>query len=508
MTWKRKFCAVSWVLSLWIGTVAIAEEKAPEGAKGKKEPSKNEPVEEKSVVTRHRGTFGGEEFEYRATAGTIRLASDEVGAEASIFYVSYTREKEENEDDPTRPLVFCFNGGPGSSSVWLHYGGLGPKRVDLTDEGKLPPPPFQLEDNAASILDIADLVFVDPVSTGYSRAAERGEAKKFHGFEGDLKSLGEAVRLYVHRHGRWLSPKFLCGESYGALRVCGLAETLQDRYGMYLNGLILVSGVLDFETIFGGDVSAICFLPVFAEVAAYHGRLDEELVEDMEAFREEVESFARGAYAAALVQGAQLGEGERGEIRDRLARYTGLEAALIERENLRISPSLFRQKLLEDEGKIVGRFDARITAPARNRVGDPSYDAVYGPFSAAAKHHISRELNFESESVYEVLTRKVQPWNYDTFTGETVKSTPDLASAMGRNPYLQVLVNCGRHDLATPGFAIQHSLDHLEVDPALQENIRYTYYTGGHMMYTIDESNRAWNDDIRAFIEANRGNQR
>lgn len=482
------------------GTHSFAE---PEKDKKPAEKPAEKKEEEKQSITERTATIRGKVINYTATAGTIRLdGGEEVKSDASVFYVAYTKKNDDPEADlSSRPISFCFNGGPGSSAVWLHLGGLGPKRVHLTEDGQMPPPPFKLKDNAASILDVTDLVFIDPVSTGYSRAAQKDKVGEFHGFEGDLKSVSEAVRLYVHRNERWLSPKYLIGESYGALRVAGLSQTLQNRYGMYLNGIVLVSGVIDFKTLWGDDLAYVCFLPALAEVAAYHGKLDQPVVADMAAFRKEVESFAKNEYATALLLGAKLGDAERKEIVEKLARYTGMEPDLIERQNLRIDSGLFRREILKKEGKTIGRFDGRIIGPARSESGDPSYDAVYGPFASTLKHYLSHDLKFKSDNIYEILTRKVQPWDYKTFTGESVKATPHLAEAIAKNPYLQVLVNCGRQDLATPAFAIQHSLDQLNISPDLQKNIRYTYYEGGHMMYTIEESNTQWNNDLRDFIE-------
>lgn len=492
-------------LSLITMSNSSSEEDKGKGDHPEKEKKDGETkvIEERSATTEHSARIGGEEIRYQATAGTLKLDDDDsdLSSDAAVFYVAYTRIGEgEDSRVEDRPIAFCFNGGPGSSAVWLHLGGLGPRRVHLTPEGLLPPPPFRLKDNEASVLDVCDLVFIDPVSTGYSRVAEKEKAKDFHGFEGDLKSVAEAVRLYVHRHGRWLSPKYLIGESYGALRVSGLSRTLQERYGMYLNGAILVSGVIDFKTLWGDDLAYVCFLPALAEVAAYHGKLDGEVVANMDGFRSEVESFAKGEYAAALLQGARLDPERRMEIVTKLNRYTSMDPQQIDQNDLRIDPTFFRNELLRDEGKVVGRFDARVTTSNRSNAGDPSYNVVYGPFASTLKHYISQELEFESDDIYEILTRKVHPWDYNNFAGTSVKATPQLAEALAQNPYLKVLVNCGRQDLATPPFAIQHSLDLLDIDPALQKNITYTYYTGGHMMYTVEESNTAWNEDIRRFI--------
>ncbi|MEO0415581.1 MAG: peptidase S10, partial [Verrucomicrobiota bacterium] len=316
----------------------------------------------------------------------------------------------------------------------------------------------------------------------------------------DLDSVSEAVRLYVTRNERWLSPKFLCGESYGALRIAGLAEKLQSRYGMYLNGLMMVSGVLDFDTLWGSDLAYVTFLPTLTEVAAYFGMLDGNLAADPDTLRAEVEAFAKGEYASALLVGARLPQNKRREIVEQLSRYTGLDTSFIEDHDLRIPTGEFRRELLKSKDQIAGRFDARVTGPVRGSHTDPSYSAVFGPFSATLKSYLRSDLNYESDLVYEILSSKVRPWDYKRFEGESVKATPQLAKAMTDNPYLKVIVNCGRHDLATPYFAIQHSLDQLDIAPKLQENIRYTFYDGGHMMYTIEESNRLWNRDLGKFI--------
>ena len=358
-----------------------------------------------------------------------------------MFYVAYTKDGVKNPSD--RPIVFCFNGGPGSSAVWLHIGGFGPKRVQMNPDGTQPNPPFTLGDNPDSILRVADLVFVDPVSTGFSRAGKKEDAKDFHGFEGDLDSVAEFVRLYTTRNERWLSPKFLAGESYGAFRVAGVSEVLQEKYGMYLNGLVLVSGVLRFDTLWGGDLVDVCFLPGLCEVAAYHGKLKGDLAEDAKKRRAAVEAFAKNEYATALLQGGRLPDAKRKEIAGKLAEFTGLDADLIERLNLRIPASRFREELLRDSNEMIGRFDARIKSKDANRAGgspdfDPSYSAVYGAFSATLKDYIRRELKFESDLVYEILTRKVHPWDYsNAFSGRPVDVTGKLASTLSENPNLK-----------------------------------------------------------------------
>jgi len=483
-------------------------EQEPKEEQAEKE---SDAIDDESAVTSHSAWFGGEQIDYTATAGTLIISTDDEEEEptASMFYVAYT--KDDVEDPRERPIVFCFNGGPGSSAVWLHLGGFGPKRVQMNADGTMPNPPFQLGPNPDSILRIADLVFIDPVSTGYSRADEKKQAGEFHSFHGDLDSMAEFIRLYTTRNERWLSPKFLAGESYGALRAAGLAYVLLDDFGLYLNGLILVSGVLSFDTLWNTDLAYVAFLPALSEVAAYHGQLEQDLLADPEARRAEVEAFARGDYATALLQGLQLDPETKEALATRIARYIGLDAEMVERHELRVPPAFFREELLREQGLIIGRFDARLTGKDGDLAGDsptfdPSYSAVYGPFSAALNDYIRRELEFESDLVYEILSDRVRPWRYgEEFVGQPVSAASRLAWALTENPAMQVLVNCGHQDLATPCSAIRHTLDHLDMDPQLLENIRYTHYEGGHMMYTIEASNTSWNQDVADFIEANSG---
>ncbi len=503
MIFRTVFTAL--VFSSLISFSFAAEEKPPADKPEKQEAK----IEEESSITKHKGTFGGKEISYTATAGTYVLKKDEKDPNASIFYVAYV--KDEVKDPATRPIVFCFNGGPGSSAVWLHLGGLGPRRVQMNPDGTRPAPPFKLGANPDSLLGVADLVFIDPVSTGFSRAGKKDDAKQFHSFEGDLDSVAEFIRLYTTRNERWLSPKFLAGESYGAFRVAGLAEVLHTKFGLYMNGVVLVSGVLRFDTLWGTDLANICFLPALCEVAAFHGKLKPDLADDPAARRKAVETFAKNEYATALLQGGRLPAAKKSAIAKELARFTGVDAGLIERLNLRIPPSRFREELLRDSGEILGRFDGRIKAKDANQAGsspdfDPSYSAVFGAFSATLKNYLRSDLKFESDLVYEILSRRVHPWDYSkSFSGQPVDVTGKLATAISQNPNLKILINCGYQDLATPYFAMQYSIDHLKVDPGLLNNIRYTFYEGGHMMYTIGKSNAAWNKDVAKFVEENSG---
>jgi len=493
------------LLFLGIGIPGNAKDKEPE-KKPADEKAPEKPVElvDQAIVTDHVGVFGGSELPYYATAGTMVINKAEDKTKAAMFYVAYTAKGV--KDPATRPIVFCFNGGPGSSGVWLHLGGFGPKRVAMKPDGTMPAPPFTLADNPASLLRVADLVFIDPVSTGFSRVEDKEKAGEFHGFEGDLDSMAEFIRLYTTREGRWLSPKFLAGESYGSLRAAALAQVLHQKFGLYLNGIVLVSGVLNFETLFDTDTAAVAFLPAMSEVAAYHEQLGPDLMADAAARRAEVEAFASGDYATALLRGTALPAEEKTALAERIARYTSIDPTTVERHDLRIPPSFFQEELLREKGLVIGRFDARITGTDGVRAGiapeyDPSYAAVYGPFSATLNDYLRRDLKFESDLVYEILSSRVRPWNYgDDFVGQPISVLDRLAQVMSQNPSLRVLVNCGYQDLATPATAIRHSLDHLKIDPSLRSNISYTFYEGGHMMYTIEASNAAWNADVAKFV--------
>lgn len=455
------------------------------------------PPEDRIVETKHQITIDGKLLSYTVTAGTIVLreevekegASEGEQPRATIFFVAYTRD--DVEDRSTRPLTFSFNGGPGSSSVWLHLGLLGPRRVPMDDEGRALPPPYRLVDNEHTLLDQSDLVFIDPVSTGYSRAVSGEKPAQFHGFKKDIESVGDFIRLYTSRYGRWLSPKFLAGESYGTTRAGGLSGYLQLRHGLYLNGLMLISAVLSFQTLEfdpGNDLPYILFLPTYTATAAYHGRLAPELQADLKATLAEVEEFAAGEYAVALLRGARLDPERRAAVVAKLARYTGLSPDYIERCDLRVRDERFVKELLRSERRTVGRLDSRFQGIDRDAVGesvefDPSLAAIIGPYTAALNDYVRRELQFASDLPYEILTGRVQPWSYSDFENRYVDVADTLRQAMAINPHLKLHVASGYYDLATPYFATDYTLDHLALDPVLRANISTSYYEAGHMMY-------------------------
>jgi len=471
--------------------------------------------EEAVVTTQHTVTIDGTDLTYTATAGRIVLKEDDDTKKASFFFTAYTKD---GVDDPsTRPIVFAFNGGPGSSSVWLHLGVLGPMRVELDEKGNSTSTPGRLVVNEHTLLTHADLVFIDPISTGFTRAIDKDDERSYHHFEKDIETVGDFVRRYLTRYERWASPKFLAGESYGTTRSAGLAGHLQNRYGLFLNGLILISSVLNFQTIAldskthtfhrGNDLPYVVYLPSYAATAWFHSALDEGLQErDLEDLLAEVEEFASTDYVVALQSGSRIDQATFGEIAERLARYTGLSETFVRRSDLRIEKFHFMKELLRDEGVTVGRLDSRYRGVDRYDVGsmlehDPSLDVWMGPYSAMLNDYVRRELNYESDLVYEILNPKVWPWNYENFQNTYADVSETLRDTMTRNPFLRVYIASGRYDLATPYFATEHTLAHLGIEEALRRNVEVSYFDAGHMMYVHGPSIKKLATDMRDFVD-------
>ncbi len=491
-----------------------SEEKAAEkDSAGDIEPPPHH--EEEVVETAHQVEIAGKAVAYTATAGRMLLREEEGRKRASFFFTAYSRD---DVDDPAnRPIVFSFNGGPGSSSVWLHLGAFGPRRVLMDDEGFRVPPPGRLVANEHSILDVADLVFIDPVGTGFSRAIPGEEAKKFHHFKKDIESVGDFIRTYLTRHERWASPKFLAGESYGTTRSAGVAAHLFSRHGLYFNGLVLVSSTLNFQTIGfdsstwtfnrGNDLPYVVFLPTYAAAAWYHGRLEDDLQSlPLREFLDVVEKFAAGDYALALFQGDRLSGDEAADIARRVARFTGLSPEYVSRYDSRIEILRFCKELLRDQNRTIGRLDARYTGIDRFKDGDafeadPSMDATMGVYTSALNDYVRRELGYESELPYEILSVETnENWDYEDFKNAYVDVSEKLRETMSRNPHMKVFVACGYYDLATPHFATEYTFSHLGLDPGLRDNVDMAYYEAGHMMYVRIESLAKVAADVRTFI--------
>ena len=467
-------------------------------------------------VTRHRIRLAGRDVAYTATCGTLvlREAAEKDGkaegeqARASVFFVAYTVDGATPEK---RPVTFSFNGGPGSSSVWLHLGLLGPKRVALDDEGRAPPPPGILVDNEFSLLVESDLVFIDPVGTGYSRMVEGQKVDEFHDYRRDVESVGEFIRLYCSRYGRWASPKHLIGESYGTTRAAALAGHLLERYGLYLNGLMLVSCALDFASLrfeANNDLPAVLFLPTYAATAWYHQKLAPDLqAKPLKALLGEVEAFAAGEYLQALFQGNRLPRASRDAVAEKVARYCGLSPDYVRRAGLRIDIHRFCKELLRAEGKTVGRLDSRFTAIDRDSAGehfefDPAYAEIYGAYSAAMNDYVRRTLQFVSDSPYEVLKGLYLKWGWKDFANRYASVGEPLRRALAMNPHLRVYVANGYFDLATPHFASDYTFDHLDHDGRFRENFTVEYFDAGHMMYVHRPSLGRLAASLAAFVKA------
>jgi carboxypeptidase C (cathepsin A) len=488
------------------------EDKKPE----EKKPEEKKPEPKDNLVeTKHILVIDGKEIKYSVTAGTMVMKEETSDREkesegekpkAAFFFVAYTKDDVVNKSK--RPITFSYNGGPGSSSVWLHLGLLGPRRVVMGDAGALLPPPYSLSDNEFSLLDQTDLVFIDPVSTGYSRPVEGQKAREFHGFKKDIESVGDFIRLYTTRYGRWFSPKFLAGESYGTTRSAGLSGYLQERHGLYLNGIMLISAVLDFSTLEfepGNDLPYVLFLPTYAATAFYHGKVHTR--RPIQKFLAEVEIFASGEYSAALAKGTSLSKRQQSLIAEKLARYTGLSQEYIEQTNLR--PVIFRfcKQLLRDKRRTIGRLDSRFLGMDRDAAGevwesDPSMDAILGPYTAALYDYVRNDLKFESDLPYEILNNKVWPWSYSDHENRYVNVAETLRHAVCVNPYLKVHVANGYYDLATPYFATQYTFNRLGLEKELQGNISMSYYEAGHMMYVHMPSIKLLKENLAKFIQS------
>jgi carboxypeptidase C (cathepsin A) len=497
--------------SFFLLATAVALQAAePDKAAPANEPAKEAPKDASAekqaapVTSKHSVTIGGQVVSYTSTTGKLQLKQDDGKPRAAIFHVSY--ERTDKADPSKRPVLFAFNGGPGAASVWLHLGMLGPKRISFPGDGTTAPvPPAGYIDNPESILDACDLVFIDPVSTGYSRPEKDVKAGDFHGVDEDIDSVGDFIRRWVTEHHRWDSPKYLLGESYGGIRAAGLARHLQSSYGMTLNGVVLLSSLLDFATLSpaeSNDLPYVLYLPAYTSVAHYHGKLKG----DHDALVAESRAFAYGEYASALLQGSDLPGPARDKIAEHVSRLTGIDAATILRCDLRLDPSRFRAELLRAEGKVIGRFDARVAwdagdADSQSADSDPSLSLAFGAFSTAMMQYLDGDLGYHEDQPYEVLSNKLGGWRWNANNGY-VDLGGRLASALRDNPHLRVLVMSGANDLATPADAIAHSVRHLQGVPAsARKNISFARYQGGHMFYLNPPDLKKARKDLLAFLK-------
>ncbi len=466
---------------------------------------KKDKAEEKNKVSKQASvTIDGKKIDYRVTASTLTLKTEKDKDRASIFHVAY--ERIGLEDRHKRPVMFAFNGGPGSSAVWLHLGALGPKLVPTTPDGTATlTPPTIVQENPHSILDVVDLVFIDPVSTGFSRVKGDGKASEFHGVDGDIRSVGDFIRRWTTENDRWASPKYLLGESYGGVRATGLADHLQDEHGMTLNGVVLLSSLVDFRTLRtnkADDLAYSVYLPAMTGTSHFHKKISG----DRDTLVKESHAYAFGPYAQALLKGADISEEEKNTVAAQLAKFTGLPASLFIETNLRLSSSRYRKELLRDERKVLGRFDARIAWPATDVSDDyPSYDPSYsvalGAFSTAMNDYLSRDLGWTGHQPYRILTRAVHPWNWGA-NNSVLNMTKHLENAMVDNPQLKVLVMCGYTDLATPPANMQYSISHLfNIPDERRKAIEFTWYEAGHMFYLNQPDLEKMRMDLVNFLK-------
>ncbi len=468
-----------------------------------------QPIAEKLSISEHELKIVGDEvLKYKATAGTMPLKDEAGKARANFFFVAYEKT---GADAEKRPIMFIFNGGPGAAAIWLHLGTAGPKHVQIGAEGYPAAPPYKLIDNPTTWLAAADLVFIDPVGTGFSRPAEGAKGEEFYGVQQDIDSVSEFIRLYLTKSGRWGSPKFIAGESYGTTRCALLAEHLQDRFGISLNGVILISTVLSFQTISPSAANELpysLYLPTYTAAAFYHKKLPADLQADFDKTRKEVEAFTTNTYGPALLKGSSLTGEERTAIVKSLARFTGLSETLIDKNNLRVDPSEFEKELLSSNKQLIGRFDGRMVGdsvdPAANYAEyDPSLSLYVGVYSGTFNRYIREDLKFESDLTYEFLSGRVHPWNWGGRGGNGgwLYVADNLKRAMTKNPNLKLLVCSGYYDLATPYFATDYTVHHMGLPAKIEKNVKQTYYEGGHMMYHHGPSLEKLNTDVKTFVE-------
>lgn len=494
--------------------------KDKKSTKKKDKPKAKTPkIKEREVTKQLSGTFGGEKVAYTAKAATQVFEVNDTKAE--FFYVSYTKD---GADPATRPLLFCFNGGPGSSTVWLHLGLFGPKRFELDDDGFKLGMQGKLVDNEYSILDVSDVVCIDALGTGFSNVPDKEKEDEFSHFKHDVDAFSRFIVHYLNRNARWSSPKYLAGESYGTLRGAAIAHNLFTLHGVEFNGIILISSILNYQTVSldykvkspiepaflyhpGNDLPPALYLPTFAATAWYHGALSEEQQsKPLRDFLDEVEEFALGDYWLALAKGDGLDDATRASVTQRMSDYTGLSADYIDHYDLRVSIIRFCKELLRSRKRTVGRIDSRYLGIDRVTAGDnieadPSMDATGAVATSALNHYLREEIGFESKEIYNIMSMKVnEKWNYEDFKNRYVDTSEQMRALLSRSKGTKVMVANGYYDLATPHFATEYTFSHMGLDPEVRKNVEMKYYEAGHMMYVHQPSLEKLATDLREFV--------
>ncbi|MGH8174678.1 MAG: S10 family peptidase [Steroidobacter sp.] len=517
MTFKGPAAALAALLWLAspLDTMAAASEPPTEQDKQDKngEEDKKPPPEPKVWTSRHQIRIAGKAIDYEATTGTLLMKNDKDEPIALFGFTAYVRQ---GQDAQTRPILFAYNGGPGSASAWLHMGILGPRRTVIEDLETNTRGPFKLVDNEFSPLDRADVVMIDPIGTGFSRAVGKGEGKQFWGVDNDIRSVSDFIVRYLGEYQRWASPKFVLGESYGGIRTAGVSYDLLTRHNVALNGIILVSPFLDVANGWAGlsaDASNANFLTTYAATAWYHKALSSQPPQ-LEPFLREVEAWVDSVYEPVLFKGSRATSEERNAALQGLERYTGVSAAYWEKANLRMDENRFLHELMRARGLTVGRIDSRFVGGMPNRIAettafDPYATAIAPAIVATFNDYARRELGVVTDQKYELSAQLWKDWDFGHVQPDSygmkipyANLLPDLSYAMTMNPKMKVLVQQGYYDLACPYGTVRHAIEHLNITPELRRNVEIEYYEAGHMMYVHPESMQKFAETSAAFIDA------
>lgn len=506
---KKKLLTLILALTLLLGITGAGAESAA-GTEAPAAPAAAADVAaDDPVVLRHTAVVQGHPLDYTTTTGYMTVNT--ANGPCEMFYMAYTLDGV--EDPSQRPVTFAYNGGPGAASLYVHMGFLGPRRIDVDENGEIDTFPVGIKDNEYSILDLTDLVFIDPVGTGYSKPADGADLAGFVGYDNDLASVGGFIRLWISRNGRWLSPKYLAGESYGTTRSIGLAQYLFNTYSLNLNGIILISDISNFSIIMEQtnppDLAYVLYLPTYAADAWYHKRLADQYQQmELEDLLKEVRAFAGGEYLSALFKGRTLDDAEKKEIAAKVAAYSGLTADKVEEYNLRIKYPDFCKMLLEDQKLVIGREDGRYTGPLTSGsmgdgASDPSSLETGGIYQAAVNHYIAEELGFRTDKPYVDLSIDVNnAWSFPTDLGAAFSQEDVLYDIMSKNRFLKIWVLCGYYDLATPFFSAEWDFNHVFVNDDREASLQFTYYPSGHMIYMYEPALAQFRKEAEAWYQS------